>query len=154
MADLCSCGSGNAYRACCEPFLMGTALPSNPEQLMRSRYTAFSKGEIDYLIATHHPSQRKPDDRKLLAETGEETEWLRLQVLAVDQARGDSGTVAFIAFYRHQGTVAQLHERSNFVREDGRWFYVDGVRLPALPMGRNDPCWCGSGKKLKKCHGH
>ncbi len=20
-------------------------------------------------------------------------------------------------------------------------------------LGRNDPCWCGSGKKFKKCHG-
>ncbi|MEZ5505160.1 MAG: YchJ family metal-binding protein [Gammaproteobacteria bacterium] len=46
-----------------------------------------------------------------------------------------------------------LHERSRFVKEDGRWFYLDGEMLPLPSPGRNDPCWCGSGQKFKKCHG-
>lgn len=149
----CYCNSGVAYMACCGPYLAGAALPSTPEQLMRSRYTAFCRQDVDYLIATLHPTQHQPDDRKLLTETGGETEWLTLRVLAVGPVRGNAGTVEFVVYYRHQGTVAQMRERSNFVWEAGRWYYVDGLRLPALPMGRNDPCWCGSGKKLKKCHG-
>jgi SEC-C motif/Protein of unknown function (DUF1186) len=28
-----------------------------------------------------------------------------------------------------------------------------GVLAPRHAVGRNDPCWCGSGKKYKKCHG-
>jgi preprotein translocase subunit SecA len=28
-----------------------------------------------------------------------------------------------------------------------------GVRPPAEKLGRNEPCWCGSGKKFKLCHG-
>jgi len=149
--------------------LAGTALPSQPEELMRSRYTAFCKGNVDYLIATHHPTQRQPDDRQTLAETGRTTEWLSLRVQGSSQSiageiigentreitgdiGGNRGTVTFVTFYRHQGTVGQLHERSTFLREDGRWYYVTGVRLEPIAIRRNDPCWCGSGRKLKQCH--
>lgn len=152
-SERCDCGSGEAYTLCCGPYLAGDARPAQPEQLMRSRYTAFCRQDVDYLIATLHPSQRKPDDRKLLTETGGETEWLSLRVLTASPVRGNAGTVEFVVYYRHQGKVAQMREQSNFVREAGRWYYVDGLRLPPLSMGRNDPCWCGSGKKLKQCHG-
>ena len=102
---------------------------------MRSRYTAFCRGEVDYLIATHHPSKRQGDDRQSLTQTIAETEWLNLRVLA-SREMGEVGTVEFVAFFKAQGTLSQLHERSDFVR-----------------LERNDPCWCGSGKKFKKCHG-
>ena len=139
--------------ACCGPYLTGTIIPELPEQLMRSRYTAFCRRDVDYLIATHHPSQRQPDDRKTLTETGGETAWLSLHVQESSQStQGDRGTVTFVAFYRHQGTIRQMRERSTFVREDGRWYYLNGIRLEPIAIGRNDPCWCGSGQKLKHCH--
>ncbi|MCB0065183.1 MAG: YchJ family protein [Caldilineaceae bacterium] len=151
--QLCPCGSGSAYNTCCEPYLTGRAIPALPEQLMRSRYTAFCRREINYLIATHHPSQREPNDRRTLGESIRETEWLSLRVLQTQQApAADKGAIEFVAFYRNQGTVGQLHERSEFVREDGRWYYLHGRQLPPLILGRNDPCWCGSGKKVKQCH--
>ena len=153
MAELCPCGSGNDYFICCEPYLDGTALPPASEQLMRSRYTAFCKGNIDYLLATHHPSQHRPDDRRLLTETIHEAEWLSLRVLAASHLPAeDKGTVEFVAFYRSKGIIGQLHEKSAFVREAGRWYYLNGVQLAPIAAGRNDPCWCGSGLKLKKCH--
>ena len=120
---------------------------------MRSRYTAFAKGAVEYLIATHHPAQRQPDDDHVLRVSLRDTTWLSLRVLTAPPIRGDKGVVEFVAFYRNQGTLGQLHERSNFVREAGRWYYVDGLRLPTVAMGRNDPCWCGSGRKMKQCHG-
>lgn len=149
----CPCGSGVSYADCCEPYLVGTALPQGPEALMRSRYTAFFRNNVDYLIATHHPSERRPDVRKTLTASGQETEWLSLRVQESTQSvRGDRGTVTFVAFYRHQGTIGQLRERSNFVREGERWYYFGGTRLEPIDIGRNEPCWCGSGRKLKQCH--
>ncbi len=114
---------------------------------MRSRYSAFCTGNIDYLIATHHPTQRGNQERQALAQTIAETEWLSLRVLAATENQ-----VEFVAFYKTQGKLGQLHERSNFVQHNGQWVYVDGMYLPPIKLERNDPCWCGSGKKLKQCH--
>ena len=115
---------------------------------MRSRYVAFCRGNIDYLSATHHPFRRKADDRQTMARTIAETEWLSLRVL---NAVGNM--VEYAAFCEQNGRTGQLYERSMFVQEDGRWYYVTGTVLEPLQTGRNDPCWCGSGKKYKKCHG-
>lgn len=150
--DLCPCGSGNVYQACCQPYLAGTTNPSSPDQLMRSRYTAFCRGDVDYLIATRHPSKRQGDDRQDLSQTIAMTKWLNLRVLHSQEA-AETGTVEFVAFFKAQGQLSQLHERSDFVCQDGRWYYLEGKHLPPLRLERNDPCWCGSGKKVKKCHG-
>lgn len=106
-------------------------------------------------MATHHPSQRQADDRQTLAKTIAETHWFSLQVLNSDRSQEANGvgTVEFVAFYQSQGEFGQLHERSQFIRQDNRWFYHHGTILPPITIGRNDPCWCGSGKKYKKCHG-
>lgn len=154
-ADFCPCGSGNLYRHCCEPYLADELTPESPEQLMRSRYTAFCRGNIDYLIATHHPSKRQTDDRQTLAQTIAETAWISLRVLGRDQTQEANGvgTVEFVAFYKHKEQIGQLHERATFIRHNDRWYYREGASLEPISIGRNDPCWCGSGKKYKKCHG-
>lgn len=122
---------------------------------MRSRYTAFCTANIDYLIATHYPTQRKVDDRQTLAQTIADTRWFSLRVLNSDRSQevNGVGTVEFVAFYQRQGNVGQLHERSQFIRQDNRWYYHHGAILDLISLSRNDPCWCGSGKKYKKCHG-
>ncbi|MEZ4712488.1 MAG: YchJ family metal-binding protein [Caldilineaceae bacterium] len=144
----CPCGSHKKYAECCQPLLDGIALADTPEQLMRSRYTAFHQGNVEYLFTTHHPSEREPGEQRTLTETVTKTEWCSLRVL---EAIGNS--VEFAAFYRYDGALKQVHEKSTFVCEDGRWYYLHGVHLDDIQLGRNDPCWCGSGKKLKKCHG-
>jgi len=122
---------------------------------MRSRYTAFCKGNTEYLITTRHPAQRQADDRQTLAQTIAETEWLGLRVLTCDRSKEAAGvgTVEFVAFYKSQGTIGQLHERSDFIRHNDCWYYDQGTILAPINISRNDPCWCGSGKKYKKCHG-
>lgn len=116
---------------------------------MRSRYSAFRKGLVDYLVETLHPDKRQADDREVLAQTIANTHWLNLQVIS-----SSTDQVEFIAIYEEQGELGQLHERSRFVQENGHWLYLDGDILPAqVNAGRNDPCPCGSGKKFKKCHG-
>ena len=124
---------------------------------MRSRYSAFCTGSVDYLIASLHPDFRQPDDRAQLAATLEHCEWLQLTILDCQQGQpnDDRGEVEFIARYRQHGQPGQLHERSRFVQQQGRWFYLDGdsLTVPRQRTGRNTPCPCGSGKKFKRCHG-
>lgn len=154
----CCCKSGNKSDTCCGPYLSGQAIPATPEQLMRSRYAAFFHKNIDYLIATRDPDHREENDRQLLADTCNTTQWLGLVVMKTDEsqlARG-VGYVEFVAFYDQKGTGQlhdQIHEKARFVNKDGRWVYCDGQLLPPVVWGRNQPCWCGSHKKFKKCHG-
>lgn len=88
---------------------------------MRSRYSAFVLAQADYLLATWHPRTRPAS---LLLET--ETKWLGLEVLSHQSSGPDQATVEFVARSRRGGGSAQrLHEVSEFVREDGRWLYVE-----------------------------
>ena len=159
----CPCGSGADYSACCEPYLNGQAHAPTAEALMRSRYTAFATGEVEYLIATHHPSQRAPDSRRQLRQTINTTTWLGLTVLQTSQGQASDtvGQVEFVALYQRKSslsqpqpsTVEQLHERSTFIKHKTGWLYVEGESLPPMSPKRNAPCWCGSGQKFKHCHG-
>lgn len=158
-SDACPCGSGLPESACCGPLLDGVPAPT-ALALMRSRYTAYVRGAIDYLIATHDASTRGAVDRAAVARWSRETEWQGLEIVAT--ARGgeadDDGVVEFIARGRTRGAPFAQRERSRFRRVDGRWRYVDGEVggepvTRARPPGRNDPCPCGSGIKYKRCHG-
>lgn len=154
MTAPCPCGSGNSFEDCCQPYLSGRAQASTAEALMRSRYTAYSKGQIDYLIATHHPTRRRPNQRQVLVKSLGATTWEKLTILATHQgqAQDREGTVEFVAYYSTPNP-GQLHERSRFIKLKQCWFYLDGVQLPPRWPTRNQPCWCGSGKKYKVCHG-
>ncbi len=90
---------------------------------MRSRYSAYVLGLEDYLLATWHASTR-PGALNLAAEP--QPKWLGLEVNAGTQT-GDSATVEFVARCKLGGRAQRMHEISRFVREDGRWYYVDGM---------------------------
>jgi len=121
-AMLCDCGSGLTYAACCGVYHSGSPAP-DAERLMRSRYCAYVRAMEDYLLATWHTSTR-PDALDLLKTT--QPKWLGLAVSAHQQA-GDQATVEFVARCKVGGRAQRMHEVSRFVREDGRWFYIDGV---------------------------
>src|SRR5690242_10325326 len=151
MSD-CPCGSGAALAACCGPLLDG-APAATAEALMRSRYTAHVLHRIDYIIETHDAATRGALDRGAIERWARESEWLGLRIVA-REAGGDAdtrGVVEFQATYRSRGAPLVHHERSRFVRREGRWFYVDGDAVKPAParraasVGRNDPCPCGSG---------
>lgn len=88
---------------------------------MRSRYTAFVCDNEAYLLASWHASTRPEQARSDAA-----VRWLGLEVRRVSQTDAQHATVEFVARYRHQGRGIRLHERSRFVREGARWFYLDG----------------------------
>ncbi|MGE5548157.1 MAG: YchJ family protein [Solirubrobacterales bacterium] len=155
----CPCGSGRGQDECCGPLLAGAPAPT-PEALMRSRYTAFVTGNLDYLETTLAPEAREDYDRSETESWIKEAEWHGLEIRATgDGADADTGTVEFVARYKFRGKPFAHHELSSFRKADGRWMYVDGVMNPKPPqritakVGRNDPCPCGSGKKYKKCCG-
>jgi SEC-C motif-containing protein len=114
---------------------------------MRSRYSAFCTANADYLFATLHASVRQIDELEQLKNSLGNTQWLGLKIIA-----SAAEQVEFVAFYQAD-KVEQLHERSNFICEDNRWFYTNGTHLPAIKLNRNDACYCGSLRKLKKCCG-
>ncbi|MDJ0036897.1 YchJ family protein [Pantoea allii] len=151
MSESCPCCSGKQYSLCCQPFVKGTEIPLSAEQLMRSRYCAYVKHDVDYLVSTWHPTRCDPALAGLLSERFAGTEWLSLNVTHCEPGRNqDEAFVTFFARYRENGVNRAMYERSRFLREDQRWYYVDGI-TPAI--GRNDRCPCGADKKYKKCCG-
>lgn len=93
---------------------------------MRSRYTAFALGRADYLLTSWDPSTLPRD----FALDGD-TVWRKLQIVDTEAggASDDSGVVEFRASYRAPDGGGLMHERSRFVRHDGRWVYLDGEAL-------------------------
>ncbi|XHS78410.1 YchJ family protein [Burkholderiaceae bacterium UC74_6] len=118
----CPCGLPANYNECCGRLHRGEALAPDAERLMRSRYSAFVKDQLDYLLATWHESTRpaslEPNEAGL--------RWLGLDVKRHVQQDADHATVEFVARSKLGGRAHRLHEVSRFVREDGRWFYLDG----------------------------
>jgi len=116
---------------------------------MRSRYCAFALGDAAYLLATW-----QADFRPATLELDSQIRWIGLEILARAQG-AQQASVEFEATLLRSGTVSALHERSEFVREDGRWLYTRGAQLaPSIAPwrpGRNQPCPCGSGVKFKRC---
>lgn len=121
--ELCPCGSNKNYAACCGQYIDGGATAPNAEALMHSRYTAYTLLREDYLLASWHASSR-PAQLDLAAEAP--SKWLGLEIKRHEQQDAEHAVVEFVARYKVAGRAHRLHEVSRFVREDGRWFYVDG----------------------------
>lgn len=119
----CPCGSGKTYDTCCGPAHRHDRPPASAEALMRSRYSAYTMGLADYLLATWHASTR-PQALDLTEEP--RPRWIGLTIRRHRTIGSDQAEVEFIARYRIQGRAHRLHEISRFVRVDERWWYVDG----------------------------
>jgi SEC-C motif-containing protein len=151
------------YAGCCGPYIDGGRPAPSPEALMRSRYTAYALGKIDYLYETLAPEARHDFDRKSVTHWSTQSQWLGLEILATEEgAPGDArGFVEFTADFILDGERRSHRERSlfRFDQDDQRWYFVEEANRKNAPIvkgaqpGRNDPCPCGSGKKYKKCCG-
>ena len=119
----CPCGSNKNVPNCCGRYLDGGEAAPTAEVLMRSRYTAYTLGRKDYLLATWHHSTR-PASLDLATEP--HSQWLGLEVRRHEQSDPDYAVVEFVARYKVGGRAHRLHEVCRFVLEAGRWFYVDG----------------------------
>ncbi|WP_258803907.1 YchJ family protein [Pseudarthrobacter sp. NS4] len=121
--DNCVCLSGEQYAQCCGRFHSGASDAATAEQLMRSRYSAFVLLDAGYLRRTWHPDNAPAD-----IEPDPGIGWRRLDI--VSTSRGgpldSEGTVEFKAYFRQGGERGIHHEVSRFVRQDRRWYYIDG----------------------------
>lgn len=149
-SPVCPCCSGDVLAACCAPFHAGQPTPS-AEKLMRSRYSAYVLGLVDYLLDTTLPVQKDKLDRESITQWSLQSTWLGLEVERSEVLGGkpEHAFVTFVARW-HDGSGEHSHrERSAFVQTQGRWCFIDPT--VGLDAGRNDPCPCGSEQKFKKC---
>lgn len=117
MVTQCPCGGG-LYKDCCEPLHDGMRVAQTPEELMRSRYSAYALKRDNYVFATWHPRTRPTD----VSCTG--IEWARLRII---DTKADQ--VEFEASYLDDGVPGIMRERSVFVQRAGRWFYLDALSI-------------------------
>ena len=161
-SNACPCCSGESYAACCEPVIKGQRAARTAAELMRSRYSAYAKGEIDWILESQSPDGRRFVNLEATREWSRKSTWKGLEIREVTQGgeADDDGYVEFKAHYHLAGEDIAHHEIAQFRREDGKWYFVDGLEVKPRPfknvapkIGPNEPCPCGSGKKFKKCCG-
>lgn len=155
----CPCGSQLSALQCCHPYLAGEALPLTPEALMRSRYTAYSTANIPYIIKTMRGKALQGFDENNASRWAKRVIWLGLKVLTTNNVTLDHGMVEFEATFVNRKTLQCIHEKSEFARVQGQWYYTEGIQLlPTHPLAnqiitQQTPCPCGSQRKFKSCHG-
>lgn len=136
--ERCPCGGGArrlTYGACCAPLHQGLRQAGTAAALMRSRYSAFARGEVDYLLRTQPSSEPEAARRRALRDTCRQVRWQRLEILATEGGGPAdlTGTVTFRAHYRQGGRRGVLQERSRFGRRgdrlEGDWLYLEALDL-------------------------
>lgn len=147
----CPCQSGLSYQMCCEPFHLQQNDPDTAEQLMRSRYTAYTQRNIEYIVATTVPHQQAQLDQAAMKQWAETTHWVGLEIIEhKSNVSKIHSTVEFKAMFQTPNGIESHHEHSLFVKINERWYFVD----PTVPLPtQKQPCFCGSGKKFKHCCG-
>ena len=160
--NTCPCGSPVPYDECCRPLIKGEQRAKTAEQVMRSRYSAYVKKEMGYVLTSLHPDHRADYDEQSSRSWAERAEWHGFEIVktAGGGPEDREGQVEFVVSFTENGVRQEHHEVSTFMNENGTWYFTTGKILPPRPVvraipkaGRNDPCPCGSNKKFKKCCG-
>ena len=122
MIQLCPCGSTLSYQNCCNRIHQNQQLAETAEQLMRSRYTAFTFGLVDFLYDSFHPQTRRFQKKSEIESWAKENNWQELEII-----KSTASTVEFKAYYIDlNGELHVHHEKSNFKQLNGIWYYYDG----------------------------
>lgn len=157
ISENCLCGSGLPYSQCCGLYHSGEKLPATAETLMRSRFTAYAMRDAGYLSSTWDAAKCP----EVIDFSKEKAEWHRMEIIETKKggAQDSKGLVEFKAYFIQDGEEYALHEISRFIKNNNRWYYLDGVIKSIAKvglntnLGKNAPCSCGSGKKYKRCCG-
>lgn len=154
----CPCGTQKTYEQCCGLLLEHKQTAQTPEQLMRSRYTAYSLAKIDYIKNTMAGKPLISFNESEARTWAKNVIWIGLEVIQSYVETPQKGFVEFIATFIDHNRLQTIHELSEFHKENDNWFYVDGInrqlseKINKQKIGRNSPCPCGSNKKFKNCH--
>lgn len=124
----CPCCSGKSFAECCALFINSNQPADTAEQLMRSRYTAFTQSNLPYLVETTHPSTRIVPDIIESVEYLRYVQWQGLKIVKTKKGKSAdlTGIVEFVASYLKNGKAENIHEKSDFVKESGKWYYLKG----------------------------
>ncbi len=125
----CPCGLPSSYLDCCAEMHKSIYNAETAEQLMRSRYTAFTKADGDYLMKSHHRSTRPLSEKKSIVKWAKSVEWIKLDVLNTTHGleQDNLGTVEFKAYFKDKRGIQYIHENSQFIKEKGVWYYLGVV---------------------------
>jgi SEC-C motif-containing protein len=127
---LCVCCSGKMYEMCCHIFISGIAQPATAQELMRSRYTAYVRCEVSYIIHTTHPSTRGQYNPKAIKEWAVSSVWEKLEIVSTKKGTlmDTTGHVEFKAYYSDSADQKHIHhEYSTFEKLNSNWFFVEGT---------------------------
>jgi SEC-C motif domain protein len=122
----CPCGTGKVYLDCCGIFISNQKIPSTPEELMRSRYTAYNQVNVDYIVHTMKSPAGDNFDAEGVREWAKKISWTGLEIIKTSHDF-NKGIVEFRAYYYVDGKKNVLHEISEFNFENGKWYYVNGT---------------------------
>lgn len=153
----CPCQSAKSYRECCGPYISGESMPG-VEDLVRARYTAFSLKNFDYVERTHASEVRADFNRAEAERISEECVWEGLYIHKSRITEEEAEVEYAVRVKMSQKPVAR-GVLARFRKEQGLWCFVSSkpmahiAQLKGPKIGRNESCFCGSGKKYKKCHG-
>lgn len=154
--DACPCDSQKNYLSCCGPFITGKQIPDSPETLMRSRYSAYTKANMDYIKKTMSGNALAGFQEVDATRWAKKVNWIKLRVIKSDIESSSRAYVEFEASFVEACYLKSIHEKSEFIFEKGRWYYIDGQHLPTKMeqrISRTMDCPCGSLRKFKNCHG-
>lgn len=149
----CPCGSKQNYQSCCAPLHEGNAFAQTAEQLMRSRYSAFAKQKIHYLVQTTALGQQAQLDEQAILQWSQQNTWQKLEIVQfLPKVSKCHASVEFKAHY-FDGKANQIHhEKSFFILHNQQWYFLDPT-LAHYPSMKQS-CICGSNKKFKACCAH
>ena len=143
----CYCKSGKIFSECCEPILKVLEIPQTALALMRSRYSAYCLGDVNYLQATTHDVTWTDEELKFIQDWADNSEWQHLEIVNFSE-----DIVEFKAYYIFEGKQHLHHEKSSFKKINDMWKYIDGdIYEDKVAFLRNEKCICGSGNKYKRC---
>lgn len=122
----CYCGNNKSYQACCEIFHLNHGKTETAQQLMRSRYSAFVLANGNYLMDTHHVTTRPTAEKKAIVKWAKSVKWIKLEIQETTKGLLDDtkGTVTFNAYFYENGNVEVIHEKSAFIKEKNKWYYL------------------------------
>lgn len=145
--DKCYCKSGLKFSECCEPILRVFEVAPDALSLMRSRYSAYCLGDVNYLQATTHDHTWSDEELKFIQDWADNSDWQHLEIIDFSDTM-----VEFKAYYIFDGKQHMHHEKSIFLKVNDMWKYVDGeIYEDKVTFLRNEKCICGSGLKYKRC---
>ena len=133
--DLCPCHSNQPYESCCKNFHRGR-LPKTPQELMRSRYSAYALNKANYIIDTTHKEsphylKNKSEWKKEILVFCKSTQFQNLEIID-ESVPSKTATVTFIASLLQNGHDITFTEKSTFKKLGEKWLYVSGTKKDGI----------------------